>query len=185
MNHLQTSLSLAQQNAFQQKRLFVNNPSYDNVGQILKRMGPGFEFQPATNYQSVPPEQAILFLNCGGYSPASPKGIREFIERGGTVYASDIQASFLTQVFPEVFRKTPGTCFSDIMIASVMDQGLAELIGHSITLTFDVSPWQYLVPSASFDKKVQVHLAVCEDNQMVAIPLVLSYEVSVLERIPI
>ena len=165
----------------QQISLFVNDSCFDDVGEVLRRMGKGFEYQPAASYRSVPPANAVLFLNCGGPLPAAENELRSFLESGGTIYASDLQASMLAGMLPEVFRYEQVTP-SGRLRAQVMDQALAEIIGYHIDLEFDMGGWEYLLPVQGARDRVAVNLVAHEDvhalHEPVAerAPIVVSYD---------
>lgn len=163
-------------------RLFVNEPGYDDVGRVLRRMGPVFKFDRAENFRHATPANAVLFLNCGSPSAISARGLRQFVEKGGTVYASDQQATFVARAFPEVFRVSKPMDFGDFS-ATVVDRGLKEALGGMLCLHFDVGDWRFLIAKRSQWVKVYVSIPGSElgltpqKSPAEDIPIVLGYDV--------
>ena len=155
-------------------KFFVNESLYDDVGQVLARMGQGFEYEPAERYTSVPPTDAVLFLNCGGAVNASAPELASFIEKGGTIYASDLQATFIAEMFPSVFGCTT-RARSGVFNASVVDQALKDTMGDDIDLKFDMGFWQYVTPKDRADGKTHVYLHYRTFLGR-CVPLVVSYD---------
>ncbi|MCH7728988.1 MAG: hypothetical protein IH991_21270, partial [Planctomycetes bacterium] len=137
------------------KKLFVGTASYDDVGKILKRMGQGFEYQKLRKYQEVPPTEAIVFMNCGG-SSLKGKQLRQFVEAGGTVYASCYQADAVKTAFGNVFS-SKDVSKTGTLNADVDDQGLATIVGSQMSLNFDTA-WRYLVPASAVGGDLRVYL---------------------------
>jgi hypothetical protein len=68
--------------------------------------------------------------------------LRGFIERGGTLYASDWQLYLLHNAFPELFGGSePVKGAAQIVNAEVTDAGLRETLGPSVELKFDQKGW--------------------------------------------
>lgn len=139
-------------------RLYVNEPGYDDVGRVLRRMGPEFRFDRAETIKQANPTNAVLFLNCGGPRAFTARELRQFVEDGGTVYASDQQAMFVARAFPEVFRVSEPMDFGNFP-AMVVDQGLKETLGGRLSLHFDLGDWRFLIPKRNQSVKVYVSIA--------------------------
>ncbi|HRI87968.1 MAG TPA: hypothetical protein PK869_06880, partial [Candidatus Hydrogenedentes bacterium] len=176
------SLSGTVPNVAKAARLFVNEPGYDDVGRVLRRMGKEFAFKSATKIEQSKPANTVLFLNCGGPSVYSARRLRRFVEDGGTVYASDQQATFVARAFPEVFRVSKPMDFGSFS-AMVVDRGLKEALGGTLRLHFDVGDWRFLIPKRSQRVKVYVSIQGSELGLMArrssaeGIPIVLGYDV--------
>jgi hypothetical protein len=112
---------------------------------VLRELGQGFEFSPAQQLSEVDPVEAVLFINCGAAVPVSADQLRTFVESGGTIYASDLQAPLIAEVYPEAFRANSGG-EAKTVTARVVDQGLRTTIGAEIDLHFDLGGWKYLEP---------------------------------------
>ena len=152
-------------------RLFVNDALYDDVGQVLRRFGQGFEYLAADQLGGYAASESVLFLNCGGPVSFSADQLRAFVESGGTVYASDLQAPFIASIFPGVLEAENGGGPQTIQ-ASIVDQGLRAIVGATIRLEFDLGAWQYLRPSQSMKDAVRTYVEAGSN------PLLVSYQPS-------
>lgn len=103
---------------------------WDNIGQVL--VGMGVEFESFDGHF----DSAILFANCGTPDHVDVAQVRAFVENGGCLYASDLQASTVLSAFPGIVR--PGTSIpSGSLTARVDDPEVAEIIGLSVRIHFD------------------------------------------------
>jgi hypothetical protein len=96
----------------------------------------------------------VLFLAC---SPVEKRDIeiirnagprlRQFVENGGTIYASDWRLPYVATAFPEFYdekallpgRSTPPT---DPIRAKILDKGLKEVLGPEVEISFDLNEWR-------------------------------------------
>jgi hypothetical protein len=115
-------------------------------------------------------EYNIIFLTCSGVpkswvkeetgKPAAREGftvvevdegkmkqvsenLKQFVSRGGTLYASDLHFGLVAGAFPELVdhrRVNKGRVQS--LTAEVVDPGLRELIGAELPLKFDQPDWR-------------------------------------------
>src|SRR5262249_5797961 len=87
----------------------------------------------------------VLFLTCGrgGLEEIISQNLREFVARGGTLYASDWRYELVAQAFPD-FRaeNLEGKGKFQHLQARVLDPGLADLVGRTVPLKFDLSLWR-------------------------------------------
>jgi hypothetical protein len=105
----------------------------------------------------------VLFLAC---SPINPKvdtpdvirdtgtRLRQFVEEGGTLYASDWRIEYLKPAFAFGEFVDPNTVVHGVqgrkgtVIAKVLDPGLREALGpevqktHEVPMTFDLDEWK-------------------------------------------
>lgn len=103
---------------------------WDDIGQVLRGMGVEFD---AFDGQY---DAGILFANCGTPDLVLPERIRTFVEEGGCLYASDLQASTVLSAFPELVRPGSGIP-SGNLTATVEDAELAAFIGSTVRIHFD------------------------------------------------
>lgn len=112
-------------------RIAVTEPQFDDMGRLLKALGQGYQYTEIPDDQLLQPAGLdrfdILFLTCGGWpiswgtktsSLAIRPGLGEgemrpdvmqrirrnlgrFVERGGTLYVSDLRSEFIFYAFPE------------------------------------------------------------------------------------
>jgi hypothetical protein len=115
----------------------VTSPHYDNIGDVLTSMG--VEFEPfAGAYDSD-----LLFVNCGTGDPLITESLRQFVEAGGCLYASDLASELIARTFPGIFdfvgRGTRG-----MVAANVLDDELRQVVGDKTEVYFDLSSWSIL-----------------------------------------
>lgn len=104
--------------------------TWDDIGQVLRNMG--------VDYEAFDGEfdSTILFANCGTPDVVDVSRLRSFVEAGGCLYASDLQAATVLAAFPDLFRSGQGISTGGLE-ASVEDPELAEIIGNSVHIHFD------------------------------------------------
>jgi hypothetical protein len=167
-------------------RLGVTPYRYDDMGKLLQSLGEGYKYQIVELEDLLDEPKLgdfdILFLTCSGV-PKSWLGkrledgpregtetfagnravlakvgnnLRQFVERGGTLYASDWQFQLVNEAFPELIdRAKVNTGQKQTLTADVVDAGLRDLIGSQIELRFDMPAWY---PAAFHGKEVTVLL---------------------------
>jgi hypothetical protein len=126
-----------------------NLGKWDDMNKLLDTLGQGYRYteyplRDLTNAKKLE-EFDVLFLTCapGGTEPAVTQNLREFVSKGGTLYASDWRYDCVAQAFPDfkannlVARGKPQRVES-----KVLDPGLRDLIGPTIPLRFDLSKWK-------------------------------------------
>jgi hypothetical protein len=131
-------------------KLGVNAAAYDNVGAILDSLGKGYAHTKLSNLDLEDAEKLkqfdVVFLNCGGAvgrQDLTQKALRAYVAAGKTLYASDLQYPLIAATFPEAAdpkRLSGGT--SGTYRADVLDEGLKELLGKTVDLTFNLDGWQ-------------------------------------------
>lgn len=88
----------------------------------------------------------VIFLNCGGTpgQPAEQAALRYYVERGGTLYASDLQYNNIRSTFiPSRANPRPFDGDTQTLNAQVVDSRLRAYLGASeIKLTFNADGWQ-------------------------------------------
>jgi hypothetical protein len=159
--------------------------TYDDMGRLLKQLGDGYKYKPlpledlpdATKLS----ELDVVFLTCSGVPEkwlgarigASQRAglelreandevirqvtsdLRDFVGRGGTLYASDRQYSLVAEAFREFAPAAVPNGKKQKLNAEVVDPGLRELIGGELSLSFDQPDW---CPAAFEGEKVVVFL---------------------------
>ena len=153
-------------------KLAATPAEYDDVGGLLRALGKAYDFDPLPLDSLQSPKALadydILFLSCGTF-PASWLGdfveagqrgtevyswkpevkervdrtLREFVEGGGTLYASDWRFNLVGSAFPEFvdFEAIADGTAQNVK-ADVVDEGLREKIGPVIDLRFDLAGWK-------------------------------------------
>ena len=153
-------------------RLAVTLREYDDMGQLLASLGPGYRYRTIAFDDLLDAdrlaENDVVFLTCGGV-PAEWLGrklrpserdfggvfearpeivqklkesLREYVRRGGTLYASDYRFQLLKLAFPEMVdpsRESRGEV--QTVLAQVVDPGLQKQLGATMELRFDKRAW--------------------------------------------
>jgi hypothetical protein len=153
------------------------SPEYDNMAKLLDGLGEGYKYRTFPMDDLLDDTKLanfdIVFLTCSGY-PAkwlgrqtgdsarggglfapneevftrAKESLRQFVARGGTLYASDLHFNLVANCFPE-FVDLQQVDQGDVqqVTAEVVDPGLSELIGSKVELRFDQPGWR----PAAFD----------------------------------
>lgn len=152
-------------------RLAITPSEFDDMGKLLGMLGEGYKYATIELDQLRNPDVLgqydVIFLTCGTDSEAwlgeavgtgerntrtfmmKPEivdqlhdSIRGFVQRGGTLYASDWRFNLVNLAFPEfVDRSAFVRGAAQEVDAEVVDDGLRELIGERIQLRFDLDSW--------------------------------------------
>lgn len=158
---------------------------YDDMGRLLEQLGEGYRHQKFSledlrDIEKLSQYQ-VVFVCCSGvpeswlsrrlgssargagiYSPNRKvvaqvkQTLRDFVQRGGTLYASDWHFTTIAEAFPEfvdVAKTDKGAV--QAVEANVLDAGLKELVGPRLQLRFDQQDWQ---PAAFRGENVTVCL---------------------------
>jgi hypothetical protein len=165
--------------------ILITDPDFDDVGKVLQRVMPELKYQQVALDELLDPARLsavdILFFNCGGYPDNwldKPLGdasrdrqtftpneavygkaqdnVRAFVQRGGTIYASDWRFGFVAEAFGDTVTQTsfaPGK--SQRVAAQIVDKGLSGTIGPNINLNFDQDGWY---PAALTGKTVKTYI---------------------------
>lgn len=147
-------------------RIGVTESGWDDVGQILRNLEIPFDEISVHSFKAYDniKEYSTIFINCS--RPASSfnwkkvsENVRNFVFKGGTIYASDLAAALIGTVFPGVLSfgtvKNQGK-----FLAKTVDENLLSTIGKEIELEYDSVV--YSVPQIS--SSVKVYLKVGDDN---------------------
>jgi hypothetical protein len=123
---------------------------WDDMGKLLNTLGEGYRFEmfPLADLFDAKKlaEYDVLFLTCapGGKEPAVTENLRNFVGKGGTLYASDWRYDCVALAFPE-FR-APGLegkgKAANKVVAEVLDAGLRDQLGPTVDLKFNLSKWK-------------------------------------------
>jgi hypothetical protein len=125
------------------------NGKWDDMPRFLDFLGTGF---PYTMYpiQDLRDDKKlekydVLFLTCarGQPEPSYTSNLRDFVRKGGTLYASDWRYEWVAQAFPDVTAlHLLGNGRAGWVTAKVVDPGLRDILGPSIRLYFNLSLWK-------------------------------------------
>jgi hypothetical protein len=126
-------------------RVGVTPASTDNVGAILANIGSGIAFDVVSSAQlgnlATISQYDAIFINCGSHDHANAQVLRQFVQGGGVVYASDLAASVINQAFPGMFTQASGGA-QTVSGAQIVHTSLASHMGRSsINVVFDLGGW--------------------------------------------
>lgn len=152
-------------------RIGVVQGEFDDMGKLLHTLGEGYKFDEVELDELINPatygKYDFLLVTCGGYTNTwlgESKGtesrgrgtfsarpeiwdkvsgyLRDFVKRGGTLYASDWRFSLVANTFDEfVDRGQTDEGQVQTVTAEVTDAGLREQLGSTIPLKFDQPGW--------------------------------------------
>jgi hypothetical protein len=180
---------------------------YDDVGKLLRDLGQGYRYTDIDladirDYEKIA-QFDLIFLTCGTHPKSwlgEPIGsgdrpgvrtytwndsvirqlrvsLEKFLDKGGTLYASDWQFAILQACFPrdiDSSRYVLGEGNQHVE-AEVVEESLRELIGQSLQLKFDLDGWK---PAAFKADQMKVYLEGdyrAKDGRMVRAPLLVKY----------
>jgi hypothetical protein len=147
-------------------RLAVIRGTFDDMGDLLKTLGPGYRFEEiaesALRDPSVTTRFDAIFLTCDDrtHPPSGPplgSALRGYVTNGGILYASDLRFEDLKDAFPEFIDAncvTQGKKQAGLE-ATVTDSGLRDVLGSVLPLHFDLDGWR---PAAFGGRGVTVYL---------------------------
>ncbi|HWB11639.1 MAG TPA: hypothetical protein VG826_20580 [Pirellulales bacterium] len=159
---------------------------WDDMAKLLDSLGEGYEYQrfPLEDFRDAKKiaEYDVIFLTCSGL-PLSWLGerigaserpgaetyegnekvlqevannLKDFVERGGTLYASDKHYMLVARAFPEIAQTASALEGKKQHVnAEVIDPGLRELISGEMPLDFDLDGW---FPAAFQGEGVTVYM---------------------------
>jgi hypothetical protein len=143
-------------------RLAITPPHYDDMGQLLTKLGEGYRYTQLTEADlgnlAKLKQFNVLFLTCASnYSDLrAVSAVNRFVEMGGTLYASDLRYDLLARAFPEAANPRLAMIGDAQNIrAKVTDAGLRRILGDEILLRFDAGGWR---PAAFQKRSVTTYL---------------------------
>ncbi len=128
-------------------RLAVTPSTFDDMGRLLTSLGEGYKYTLIETAEVRDPERLaqfdVLFLTCAAGGLDLRKSLRDFVARGGTLYASDWRLEAVAVAFPEfVSLFKIGVGVKQDVTADVLDPGLRELVGPQVVIRFDLGSWK-------------------------------------------
>ena len=133
------------------KKIATSRAGWDDIGAILDDMD--IEHDALTDAQlqdyNILKQYDAVFLNCNdtadSNAPYAKDAIKEYVENGGVLYASDYAYSYVNKVFPNdiVFASNPRYGNSQANVQCIVnDMGIATSLGKSvISINFDLGAW--------------------------------------------
>ena len=126
-----------------------NLGKWDDMGKLLESLGKGYQYteypiRDLTNAKKLA-DYDVLFLTCapGGVEEAVTSNLRDFVGKGGTLYASDWRYECVAQAFADFkAANLVGKGKPQRVQGKVLDPGLRDILGPTIPLRFDLSKWK-------------------------------------------
>lgn len=157
-----------QRNDTNKIKIAVTTKGFDDIGAILDELGyPWTEItdEDLTDYSKISPYD-VIFANCNWHAaniaPNAVNALQEFVQKGGSLYASDYAYAYVNEAFPGFinFYDDPYIGYGGYVEADVVDPGLANYLNPdappaTIDLHFDLGAW---VPVESVAENTQIYL---------------------------
>jgi hypothetical protein len=134
-------------------RYLVSPSEYDDIGAVLSEFGQGFEFDACSWEDLCRPRvirgYEVVYLNCArqfedaAFRARLAPVLRDFVNDGGTVYASDWALTVVCEAFPGRLGIDLGGEDGDFSCL-VGDRGLQEFLGRDMNIHFDMPAWAML-----------------------------------------
>lgn len=135
-------------------KIAVTPAGYDDMGAVLIQMGfsPEEISEEELNNLEKLKQYSAIYINCSGgiesVSEEAAAAVRQYVEEGGFVYASDFAEALIAKAFPgKISFYNEGGYGAKVgnageVTAKVTDAGLAAALGtNSIKVNFDLGAW--------------------------------------------
>ncbi len=169
--------------------LAVTPAGYDDIGAVLSRPELGYswtqiQLADLANYTLLSQYDAV-FINCSSSVQSTPQivsALKQYVQNGGSVYASDWAYIYVSNTFPGYigFRSAPRIGYGQYVNATIVDPGLASYLEpssppSSITLNYNLSNWA-VIDDVSSNTKVHLRGSYnTSSGQMANKPLAVSF----------
>lgn len=139
-------------------KIAVTEVGCDDMGSILEKLGYAYTLigdYEISNYDILR-QNNVLIINCsrGGDPIANKKSLREFVQRGGILYVSDLSAPQISTAFPGFIEFSSGGVADQWVNVRVTNQELKEILGPNVKIYFDLDSW---IPIESVRDEVDVY----------------------------
>jgi hypothetical protein len=125
------------------------NGPWDDVGKLLDEMGDGYKYDNLKESDLKDLDKLkrydVIFLCCSSVKSdfAVAQTLRAYVSNGGTLYASDWRYEIVAQAFPDMAdADKQGSGMDLYVLADVVDQGLRDVLGAKLRLTFELNKWK-------------------------------------------
>lgn len=143
--------------------------SYDEIGTILDQLGiayvdlVGIHASDVFTTPSKLAEYAVIFFACGGdsgldvdYDGAIITNMRNYIDDGGRIYASDWASNLVETLFPTKVTMLGNFGDAQTVTGTILNDDLKTLLGKSLcTVEYDLSVWS-VIDSVASDVEVDI-----------------------------
>ncbi|MBR2461310.1 MAG: hypothetical protein IKB34_08805 [Clostridia bacterium] len=150
--------------------IYVSSPNYDDIGQVIASMR-----LDSTDFDGEY-DCDLLFINCGTSDEFDDRKLREFVEKGGCVYMSDLASDFLVGAFPDVLEFENDT-FECCIMAEVVDPELMNVVGEEIEIEFDLPAWSRISATPGLaEHNGKVLLCIGSGEEYAGAPLMVTFK---------
>ncbi len=149
----------------------VTTPYFDDIGSILDQMGDPWnqwtqiQDSDLANYNFIS-QFDVIFANCNPYAydhaQAATNSLRQFVQNGGSLYASDWAFVYVDAAFPGYidFPSDPYIGMAQSVTARITDPGLASYLDpasppSTVDLNYNLGAW-VIIDSVAADTKVHL-----------------------------
>jgi hypothetical protein len=123
---------------------------WDKMPGLLDHLGQGYQYTQIPVRDLYNPNTFdgfdVLFFTCSpeGNDQAVADNLRQFVAKGGTLYASDWRYLAVAKAFPDMVKKSlAGEGANQELKADVVDAGLQDALGtKQVALRFDLPQWK-------------------------------------------
>jgi hypothetical protein len=123
---------------------------WDKMPGLLDHLGQGYQYTQIPVRDLYNPNTFdgfdVLFFTCSpeGNDQAVADNLRQFVAKGGTLYASDWRYLVVAKAFPDMVNKSlAGEGANQELKADVVDAGLQDALGaKQVALRFDLPQWK-------------------------------------------
>lgn len=133
-------------------KIGVVEGSYDDISAILTTLGVTYEVigDPSVtfNNSSVLSEYAVIFFECGLlddnflYVETCITNLKNFVEQGGSIYASDWAYAVVEAMYPDKIDFAGRIGSTQDITANITDSEIQALLGkNTAEICFDLSAW--------------------------------------------
>lgn len=141
--------------------LAVTPVGFDDMQSVLDAMGYSYTNIPTSTLSDLSSMKNydVIFINCKSVSsPGSTFGpIREFVDQGGAVYASDWAYEYIEGAFPEFADFGGHIAPAQTTTGNIVDAGLEVYLGSdTMTIIYDLGSW---VPVTYVSDEVTVYVS--------------------------
>ena len=121
--------------SIEELRIGVSKVGYDDVGAILEKMNLPWREIKDSKFANLShlKEFDVVFINCqsGGNASSNREALRQFVEDGGVLYASDCAKSHIQKAFPGKLQIKSNSGFSGDVKCSIEDSDFSRLLNKN------------------------------------------------------
>ena len=115
-------------------KLVATPPGYDDVGRVLDSLALPFRVYREGQRDL---DCDIFFWNCLARTHPTASVIRDFVSRGGCLYASCCAAHELQGVFPGAISFERTGCRMETILADILDEDIIRMLGKSLKIEYN------------------------------------------------